>query len=79
MTAFNIVRVRVNEGREQDFIEAHRRLGLDLAGFRRGVLVKTGERAYCVMGEWDSMEGIGGGAAPHGDTACYLPRHAGGA
>ena len=64
MTAFNIVRVRVKGGREQDFIEAHGRLGLDIPGFRRGVLVKTGERAYCVIGEWDSMEALAA-ARPH--------------
>jgi len=64
MTAFNIVRVRVKDGQEQDFIEAHRRLGLDIPGFRRGVLVKTGERAYCTIGEWDSMEALAA-ARPH--------------
>jgi hypothetical protein len=64
MTAFNVVRVRVKDGREQDFIEAQRRLGLDIPGFRRGVLVKTGERAYCALGEWDNMEALAA-ARPH--------------
>ena len=29
-----------------------------MAGFRRGVLVKTGDRAYCMVGEWRSMSDI---------------------
>jgi quinol monooxygenase YgiN len=55
MTAFNVVRFRVKPGREEAFIAAHRNARLDNAGFRRFVLVKTGERAYCVIGEWASQ------------------------
>jgi hypothetical protein len=59
MTAFNVIRVRVKEGREEEFIEAHRRMKPeDYPGSRRGLLVKTGARAYCVIGEWDSMEAL---------------------
>jgi quinol monooxygenase YgiN len=58
MTAFNVVRVRVKPGREDEFIEAHRRASPDLPGFQRGVLLKTGERAYCMIGEWDSMDAL---------------------
>ena len=59
MTAFNVIRVRVKPGREDDFNEAHRRMRTeDFPAFRRGVLVKTGERAYCVVGEWESIEAL---------------------
>src|SRR5215210_4983659 len=59
MTAFNVIRVRVKPEREGDFIEAHRRMMTEhFPGSRRGVLVKTGERAYCVVGEWESMEAL---------------------
>ncbi len=59
MTAFNVVRVRVKPGREEEFIEAHRRMKTeDFPGSRRGVLVKTGEHSYCVIGEWESMEAL---------------------
>ena len=59
MTAFNVVRVRVKPGCEDEFIEAHRRMKAeDFPGSRRGVLVKTGERSYCAIGEWESMEGL---------------------
>ena len=58
MTAFNVVRVRVKPGREQQFIETHRSAKLTLDGLRRGVLVKTGERTYCAIGEWDSIQSL---------------------
>jgi quinol monooxygenase YgiN len=58
MTAFNVVRVRVKPGQEDTFIEAHRQAKLDMRGFRRGVLIKTGEHTYCIIGEWQSMEAL---------------------
>lgn len=57
-TAFNIVRFRVKPGREQAFIDAHRRADFVAAGFRRGSLVKTGERSFCMVGEWDSFDSL---------------------
>ena len=58
MTAFNIVRFRVKPGREEAFIEAHRRADASFKGFLRGSLVKTGERSYCMVGEWDSFASL---------------------
>jgi hypothetical protein len=58
MTAFNIVRFRVKPGRDQAFIEAHRRADATFKGFLRGALVKTGERSYCMVGEWDSFDSL---------------------
>ena len=37
---------------------AHRRAGRDFKGFLRGSLVKTGERSYCMVGEWDSFDSL---------------------
>ena len=56
MTAFNIVRFRVKPGQEEHFIAAHRNRRLGLRGFRGGALVKTGERSYCIVGEWTSLQ-----------------------
>ena len=57
MTAFNVVRFRVKAGRESEFVEAHRKAPpFDFSGFRRFSLIKTGDRTYCVIGEWDSYE-----------------------
>jgi hypothetical protein len=58
MTAFNVVRFRVKPGREGDFLEAHRKPREDYAGFKRFSLVKTGDRTYCVIGEWDSFDSL---------------------
>ena len=58
MSAFNVVRFRVKPGRDQDFIEAHRNARADFAGFKRGALIKTGERTYCIIGEWDRFDSI---------------------
>jgi len=58
MTAFNIVRFRVKPGREEAFIEAHRRADATFKGFLRGSLVKTGECSYCMVGEWDSFDSL---------------------
>lgn len=58
MTAFNVVRFRVKPGREQEFLDAHRKSRADFAGFKRFTMIKTGDRTYCVIGEWDSMQSL---------------------
>ena len=58
MTAFNVVRFRVKPGREQDFIEAHRNAPAQLSGCKRAAIIKTGDRTYCIIAEWDAMESI---------------------
>jgi len=58
MTAFNVVRFRVKPGRENQFLDEHRKMKSDFPGMRRAALVKTGERTYCVVGEWDDMASI---------------------
>jgi hypothetical protein len=45
-------------GREQDFEQAIRNLDRDYAGMRRFTAIKTGDRSYCMIGEWDSMDAI---------------------
>jgi hypothetical protein len=58
MTAFNVVRFRVKPGRESDFLTAHRKAHPDFTGFRRFSLIKTGDRTYCAVGEWDGYENL---------------------
>ena len=58
MTAFNVVRFRVKPEDEQRFVDAHRTLKSDMKGFLGGALVKTGERAYCFVGEWRNFDSI---------------------
>ncbi len=58
MTAFNVVRFRVKPGREQEFLAANRSSLAGIAGMKRFVMVKTGERTYCVIGEWDNFQSL---------------------
>jgi hypothetical protein len=58
MTAFNIVRIRVKPGYDDQFIEEHQNMDIDRPGMRRATLVKTGDSSYCFIGEWDDMENI---------------------
>ena len=59
MTAFNVVRFRVKLGRDQEFIDAHKRVQSDWPGLVHVNLIKTGERSYCVIGEWTDMDALG--------------------
>ena len=58
MTAFNIVRFRVKPGHQKQFIAAHRRANPGMKGFRGGVLLRTGEQTFCIVGEWASFKSI---------------------
>jgi Antibiotic biosynthesis monooxygenase len=58
MTAYNVVRNRVRPGREKDFERAIRNIEQDMPGWRKLAVIKTGERTYCLVGEWDNMESI---------------------
>jgi len=58
MTAFNVVRFRVKPGEEERFIDAHRAMKPQLKGFVAGALVRTGDRAFCMVGEWKNFQSI---------------------
>jgi len=58
MTAFNVVRFKVKPGLNEEFVEAHKAFARDFPGFRRAVLVNTGDRNYCFIGEWDDYDSI---------------------
>ena len=58
MTAFNVVRFRVKPGREQEFLDAHRKARADWPGLKRANMVKTGEHTYCIVAEWNDMDAL---------------------
>ena len=59
MTAYNVVRMRVKPGHEAEFLEMGTQLRDAMsAGLRKAVVIKTGERAYCLIGEWETFEAI---------------------
>jgi quinol monooxygenase YgiN len=52
MSTFNVVRFRVKPGQEDRFLDAHRHNKANWSGLSRGVMIKTGELTYCLIGEW---------------------------
>ena len=58
MTAFNAVRFRVKPGRNQDFLDAHEAVDRDWPGLRHVNVIQTGDQAYCIIGEWESMDAL---------------------
>lgn len=57
MAAFNVVRFRVKPGKDQEFLDAHKGLG-GWPGLRHANMVKTGERSYCIIAEWDDFDSL---------------------
>lgn len=60
MSAYNVVRFKVKPGFDDAFIEEHRKMKAEFSGMRKFTLIKTGDQAYCVVGEWDDMESLVG-------------------
>lgn len=58
MTAFNAVRFQVKPGKDEAFLEAHRRADRSWPGMLRANLIKTGDRAYCIVAEWSDMNAL---------------------
>jgi hypothetical protein len=58
MTAFNVVRFRVKPGREQEFLDAHKRVEAIWPGLLHANMIKTGERTFCIIAEWTDMDAL---------------------
>ena len=59
MTAMNVVHMRVKPGREAEFDRIHRETAAEsMPGGRNLWVVRSGERSYIVVGEWDSTEAL---------------------
>jgi hypothetical protein len=58
MTAFNVVRFRVKPGRDQEFLDGHKKVQANWAGLLHANMVKTGERTYCIIAEWSDMDAL---------------------
>jgi hypothetical protein len=58
MAVFNAVRFRVKPGREQEFLDAHKKIKQDWPGLRRANIIKTGDRGYCIIAEWSDMDSL---------------------
>ena len=59
MVAFNVVKMRVKSGFEEAFLAMNSDPGHEVDyGLRKAHLIRTGDREYCFMGEWDSMDDL---------------------
>lgn len=58
MTTFNVVRFRIKPGRDEEFLAAHRDGLARWPGLVNGHIIKTGERAYCLIGEWPDVTAL---------------------
>lgn len=59
MVAFNVVRARVRPEYETEFLKANDDPGHEVErGLRCMSLVRTGEREFCLIGEWDSLDAL---------------------
>ena len=57
MTAYNVVRFKVKTGMEKKFLDAHKD-DRKFAGFKGGSLIKTGDRTYCLVGQWKDFDAM---------------------
>ena len=64
MSAYNTVRFRVKPGRDQEFLDAHKKAHRDWPGLKHANIIKTGEHTYCIVGEWSDMDALAK-ARPH--------------
>lgn len=58
MTAFSTVRFKVKPGHEQQFLDAHRNVHAEWPGLRHVNMIKTGDRSYCIIAEWNDMDSL---------------------
>jgi hypothetical protein len=58
MTAFNAVRFRLKPGRDQEFLDAHKKIATDWPGLRRVNIIKAADRSYCIIAEWIDMDAL---------------------
>jgi len=58
MTAFNAVRFKVKSGREQEFLDAHKKVQANWPGLKHANIIKTGDRTFCIIAEWTDMDAL---------------------
>jgi Antibiotic biosynthesis monooxygenase len=59
MSAFNVVRMRVKPGHADEYLKYHRERALnDMPGMKSLRVIQTGERDFCLIGEWSGMDAL---------------------
>lgn len=58
MQVYNVVRFKVKLGEEAAFLDAHRNGKAKWPGLERGIIIKTGEQTFCLIGTWSSQDAL---------------------
>lgn len=58
MQVYNVVKFKVRSGEEAAFLEAHRNGKAKWPGLERGVIIRTGDQTFCLIGTWSSQEAM---------------------
>ncbi|MDI1265048.1 MAG: DUF718 domain-containing protein [bacterium] len=58
MQVYNVVKFKVKAGEEAAFLAAHSDGKAKWPGLERGVIIKTGEQMFCLIGTWSSQEAM---------------------
>jgi hypothetical protein len=58
MQVCNVVKFKVKAGAEAAFLEAHQGGKARWPGLEQGVIIKTGEQTFCLVGTWSSQEAL---------------------
>jgi hypothetical protein len=59
MAASNVVRFQVRPGFEKEFVRGHEEMfRAGQPGGSEAFLIQTGEREFCIVGLWDSMDAL---------------------
>jgi antibiotic biosynthesis monooxygenase len=58
MTAFNAVRFKVKPDREQEFLDAHKKVQAHWPGLKHANIIKTGDRTFCIIAEWTDLDAL---------------------
>jgi len=56
MKVYNVVKFKVKPGEEPAFLDAHRNGKAKWPGLESGLIIKTGEQTFCLIGTWSSQE-----------------------
>jgi hypothetical protein len=52
------VRFHIKPGRDQDLLDARKKIAVNWPGLLHVNIIKTGDRTYCLIAEWTDMEAL---------------------
>lgn len=58
MQVYNVVKFKVKPGQEAAFLDAHSDGKAKWPGLESGVIIKTGEQTFCLIGTWSSQDAM---------------------